>query len=222
MHTTTSAIIEDELSNRISKVELVTNSDAITFIGPILYGVDDVIRNAVDELQNKKSRLLFVLETSGGYIEVAQRIADVTRHHYQHVDFLVPSHAMSAGTVLAMSGDSIWMDYYSVLGPIDPQVEGQDGQLIPALGYLEKYQELIDKAGQPGGLNDAELAFLLKRFDPGALYRYEQEKELSIALLMEWLCKYKFKDWTKTETQQIDVTPQLREERAKKIAEELK
>jgi len=52
------------------------------------------------------------------------------------VDFLIPSHAMSAGTILAMSGDAIHMDYYSVLGPIDPQVENQEGRLIPALGYL--------------------------------------------------------------------------------------
>ena len=37
------------------------------------------------------------------------------------------------------------MDYYSVLGPIDPQVNRGEG-LVPALGYLKKYDELIEKS----------------------------------------------------------------------------
>jgi hypothetical protein len=38
------------------------------------------------------------------------------------------------------------MDYYSVLGPIDPQVNNKDGKLVPALGYLDKINELIIKS----------------------------------------------------------------------------
>jgi ClpP class serine protease len=73
------------------------------------------------ELSKKRRKLVFVLETPGGYAEVARRISDALRHHYDEVDFLIPSHAMSAGTILVMSGDAIHMDYHSVLGPIDPQ-----------------------------------------------------------------------------------------------------
>lgn len=45
----------------------------------------------------------------------------------------------------ASSGDKICMDYSSALGPIDPQVF--NGELwVPALGYLEKVEELVAKS----------------------------------------------------------------------------
>jgi hypothetical protein len=161
------------------------------------------------------------LETFGGYVDSARRIAETLRHHYSHVEFIVPCHAMSAGTILAMSGDAIWMDYYSVLGPIDPQISRSNGEgLIPALGYLVQFERLLDKS-KHGQLTDAEMAFLLNRFDPGELYQYEQERELSIEFLKEWLVKFKFKDWTETETQRLPVTPEMRNNRAEDIAKAL-
>jgi hypothetical protein len=161
MHIDPNDLVKDQLVSRISELERVADADALTFVGPLVFGVDDAIRDAVEGLTTRRAKLLTVIETSGGYMEVAHRIADTLRHHYAHVEFLVPSHAMSAGTILVMAGDAIWMDYYSVLGPIDPQVE-VDGKLVPALGYLEKYDELVEKANG-GGLNDAELAYLLRR-----------------------------------------------------------
>lgn len=88
---------------------------------------------------------------------------------------------MSAGTILAMSGDAILMDYYSVLGPIDPQIPDQDGNLVPALGYLIQYQKLLAK-GQKGRLSTAEMQLLLS-FDQTKLYAYEQARDLSRSLL---------------------------------------
>jgi hypothetical protein len=111
------------------------------------------------------------------------------------------------------------MDYYSVLGPIDPQVENQDGRLIPALGYLIRYEELVDKANT-GQLSAAELNILLS-FDQGDLYRYTQARDLSISLLEEWLIKYKFKDWNRTATRGVPVTLAMKRRRARQIAQEL-
>lgn len=122
--------------------------------------------------------MIVILETEGGYIEVAQRIAETLRHHYKRVEFVVPNFAMSAGTVLVMSGDAIHMDYFSILGPIDPQVDNVNGQQVPALGYLVQYDRLLKKA-QQGTLNTAEITFLIEKFDPAELYRYEQARELS-------------------------------------------
>ena len=65
------------------------------------------------------------------------------------------------------------------------------------------------------------MAFLLKRFDPGEMYQYEQERELSIELLKEWLVSFKFKDWTVTKTRQLPVTQQMRIDRAEEIAKAL-
>src|SRR6266851_826667 len=127
---------------------------------------------------------------------------------------MVPNFAMSAGTVLAMAGDEIWMTYFSILGPIDPQIERRDGKgLMPALGYLTKYAELVEKS-QNGALSTVEAAFFVQNFDAAELYSYEQAKQLSIEFLKEWLVKYKFKNWKKTRTNGHLVTPKMRRDRA--------
>ncbi len=211
-------LIEERLGQHLMSLERVLRADCLTYVGPIVFGVDDMIRDAVEAVARKREKLVFVLETAGGYAETARRVADVLRHHYRTVDFLIPSFAMSAGTILAMSGDAIHMDYYSVLGPIDPQVESE-GKAMPALGYLIRYEDLLEKARQ-GGISQAEMEILLS-FDQTRLYAYEQARDLSISLLEEWLVKYKFKDWNETETRKVPVTEEMKRQRAQEIANAL-
>src|SRR5690606_29182805 len=141
--------------------------------------------------------------------------------HYQLVDFVVPNFAYSAGTVLVLSGDEIYMDYYSVLGPIDPQFETEQGKWAPGLGYLAKYDELVAAINsQPDSQRvRAQLAFLLNKFDPAVLFALEQAKNHSIALLEDWLPKHKFKSWVKTESHGRKVTESMRKKRARQVAE---
>ena len=215
-------LVEKQLSNLLTKIETAMDGDCLSYSGQIAFGADDAIRDAIEALrkQSQRSRLVVILETEGGFVEVTRRISDTIRNHYSVVDFLIPSHAMSAGTILAMSGDAIYMDYYSVLGPIDPQVPSQDGnKLIPAIGYLIKFEELLQKANS-GEAGAAELEILLN-FDQGELYSYEQARELSVSLLEEWLVKYKFKNWKSTSSRGIKVTKEMRQNRAREIATKL-
>jgi ClpP class serine protease len=212
-------LIEERLTHHLETIERVLRVDCLTYVGPIIFGVDDAIRDAVEAIPRKRDKLALILETAGGFAETARRIADVLRHHYGTVDFVVPGFAMSAGTVLVMSGDAIHMDYYSVLGPIDPQTEDQDGKPIPALGYLIRYEDLLEKA-KNGQISTAEMEVLLN-FDQTRLYAYEQARDLSRTLLEEWLVRYKFKDWEVTEDRGIQVTEAMKRERAKEIADAL-
>jgi hypothetical protein len=213
--------IETELTRQLVGLEKQLNADVISLIVPIHGPVDDLIRGAIEDIQNKAESLVVILETTGGSIETAERIANVFRHHYpKSVKFLIPNFAMSAGTILVMSGDDIFMDYYSVLGPIDPQVENHNGAWVPALGYLEKYRQFIAKSAK-GNLTAAEIAFLIDKFDPAELHRFEQARDHSVDLLKEWLVKYKFKNWVKTRTRKIPVTQKMREKRAEEIAKKL-
>lgn len=161
------------------------------------------------------------IETNGGSVEATEQTANILRHHYGTVDFLVTTFAMSAGTILVMSGDSITMRYSATLGPIDPQIRqlGSD-RWVPALGYLEQYERLIQRSAA-GELTSAELAFLIEKFDPAELYQFEQARDLSVALLEDWLATYKFKNWTETETHKNPVTPVMRRDPAKQIALQL-
>ncbi len=153
-------------------------------------------------------------------IEVVHRIVATLRKHYKLVDFIVPNYAYSAGTVLAMSGDAIHMDYYSRLGPIDPQIESDRGRGISALGYLERYNDLLEKA-KKGDITTAEVQLMIHGFDQGELYAWEQARELSITLLKEWLVLYKFKNWEKTRTHKKPVTEAVKKKRAEEIARNL-
>ncbi len=213
--------MESELIRRLKAIEENLDCDVITCIHPIQQPMDDLIRDHIEDIKCKKDKLLVILETNGGSIETAERIADTFRYHYpKEVNFLVPNFAMSAGTVLVMSGDNIYMDYYSILGPIDPQVRNKDGIFVPALGYLHKYDQLVKKSGK-GSLTPAELAFLIQKFDPAQIHRFEQARDHSVDLLKKWLVQYKFKNWVTTQTQGKAVTPKMRETRAAEIATKL-
>jgi ClpP class serine protease len=216
---TSNQVVQAHLSLHLAELEKRFGCDVLSYVGPIAYRIDQAIREAIEQLPNKKDKLLVILESDGGFAETARRISDIMRHHYKVVEFLVPSHAMSAATILVMSGDAIHMDYSSVLGPIDPQVEDADGSLVPALGYLIQYEKLLRKANQ-GKISTAEMRLLLA-FDQTRLYAYEQARDLSRSLLQEWLVKYKFKDWKVTEGRSLPVTEAMKRKRAKQIADKL-
>ena len=201
--------------------------DVITLRSPIGFGLDDHVRLEIEQLheqakrKRKLPRLIVLIETGGGYIEVVERLYNVFRKHYVLVDFIIPNFAYSAGTVLVLSGDAIYMDYYSVLGPIDPQFEA-DGRYVPGLGYLQKFQELknyINGSNGPPDSYKAELAYLLNKFDPAVLFHLEQAKNHSVSLLVNWLPRHKFKNWNITKSRHKEVTQLDKRARAKQIGE---
>lgn len=215
--------IEKQLDDHARSLERRLNSHVMCFNGHLIGGVDDAIRGTVEQRTRRDrthDKLTMCVTTFGGYVEIVHRIVDTLRHHYKTVDFIIPNYAFSAGTVLVMSGDAIYMDYYSRLGPIDPQVETESGRSVPALGYLIQWERLLKKA-RSGKITLPEVQLMIEKFDQAELYQYEQERELSIALLKEWLAKYKFKNWTKTATRGIVVTDEMRRKRASEIAKEL-
>jgi leucyl-tRNA synthetase len=114
------------------------------------------------------------------------------------------------------------MDYSSSLGPIDPQVYNGT-TYVPALGYLDKVNELLEKA-KNGTLTQAEF-LILQNQDLAMLRSYEQAKELTITLLKKWLVEYKFKDWnihrSNEQKKGKAVTLEEKKERAEEIADKL-
>ena len=221
---TANEFIEQQLDDRLREIEnAFGGAHALSMNCPLFFGVDDILRKSVEKRQADgapSDKLIVVLTTTGGYLETVQRIVDTIRRFYQLVDFVVPNYAYSAGTVFAMSGDEIYMDYYSRLGPIDPQIESQQGRQVSALGQLEKYNALIEKA-QNSTITTAEVQLLIDGFDQAELYHIEQARDLSIALIEEWLVKFKFKNWKETETKRVAVTDEMKKDRANAIAKDL-
>jgi len=210
------------LQNSLSDLEKVTNSDVLSYFGPIVDGNENAFLDIIEELATdpgKKDTLTVVLTTNGGSAIAVERYVNIIRNYYNKVVFIVPDYAYSAGTIFCMSGDEIWMDFFSVLGPIDPQVPNKEGKMVPAMGYLDKVNSLIEKA-QNGTLTQAEF-LILKDFDLAELRRYEQARELTIDLLKKWLVQYKFKNWLVHNSTKKRVTKKEKEKRAEDIAKEL-
>lgn len=190
--------IRDTAKARILDLEAGLDADVALYFGPIFPSIEKRFRDFIEELKNTqlgevaRDRLAIVLNSPGGSAETVEKLVEIVRYHYADVKFVIPDEAMSAGTIFAMSGDAIYMDYTSSLGPIDPQVNnGTDW--VPALGYLDQVEKMIQKSSQ-GTLTDAELV-ILQNLDLAMLSRYEQAKNLTITLLKKWLVEYKFKDW---------------------------
>lgn len=208
--------VKADLDRCLCAVEDRLAADAVAFIGPIMPGHEQQLRRALDSLgPDRRAALAVILDTPGGIVEVVERVVTTIRFMYSNVTVIVPDQAMSAGTIFALSADRIMMDHLSCLGPIDPQIE-KDGRLVPALSYLNQFERLNQKA-QGGVLTTAEYA-LLDKLDLGELYQFEQARALSNELLIKWLSTYKFKDWKKTETRGLEVTLNMKEERARAIA----
>ena len=205
---------KQQLNEHLKAIESMLDGDVIAIVSPIGYGLDGIVKRAIEQFTDRKPRALVVLDTPGGLAEVVERMVTCIRHHYQEVFFIVPDRAMSAGTIFVMSGDKIFMSYFSTLGPIDPQVQ-KDGKFVPALSYLNQFNRLCDKANQ-GNLNTAEFA-LLQKLDLGELHQFEQAKELSVDLLEQWLSQYKFKDWVTHTSTGSPVTTDEKRTRANEI-----
>ena len=210
--------LDQMVSFYLSQLAAACKSDVMALYGPIVHGLPGAVRIETENLSNSQNfnkQLTVMLDTGGGLVDAVERTVEVIRHHYSNVDIIIPDQAMSAGTIFALSGDNIYMDYFSQLGPIDPQFLIDD-KWVPGLGYLEKFQEFNTKA-ENGTLTPLEYS-LAEKMDLADLHRYEQAREHSVELLEKWLTKYKFKNWHTTKTRGVEVTDQMKQDRANEIA----
>lgn len=215
--------IKSVLSERLQELEKQFEADVVFYFGEIHPYYEKGFRDFIEKLQEggkARSRLAIILNSPGGNVETVEKMVEIIRHHYpKDVYFVVPDYAMSAGTILCMSGDKIFMDYSSSLGPIDPQVfNGKE--YVPALGYLDQVEKLLEKA-RKDELTKAEF-LILQSQDLAMLSRYEQARNLTVTLLKKWLVQYKFSSWTAHETNPDKlgkpVTPEEKVQRAEEIA----
>lgn len=209
------------LQTKLIALEQFLDADVLVYYGNLAPVSANLFAKLIEDLKadaTKRDKLYIILTTLGGSAEIVERYVNILRYHYTEVNFIVPDYAYSAGTIFCMSGDSILMDYISVLGPIDPQVPNKDNKYVAALGYLDKINEFIAKAAN-NTLTKAELIWL-KDLDLGEIRSFEQARDLTTDLLKKWLVKYKFKNWTH-HSNNTCVTKEEKQQRAIEIAQEL-
>ncbi|MBC7318650.1 serine protease [Candidatus Bipolaricaulota bacterium] len=143
----------------------------------------------------KSKKLDVLLHSPGGSAEATERIVNLLRENFEHIRFLIPNAAYSAATMLALSGDEIWMDERSTLGPIDPQIilsTPQGVTSVPAQAILDAFGRVRDVLKkEPEAL--AVYLPILQKYDLHILEICENALKLSFTLAQTWLEKYMFR-----------------------------
>ncbi|MDR3189322.1 MAG: ATP-dependent Clp protease proteolytic subunit [Prevotellaceae bacterium] len=177
------------------------------------YTIQDILR------ESDKTQVDVYLETPGGSGEAAEEIAKFLRKKFHEVNFVIAGEAKSAGTILALSGDNIYMCETGSLGPIDAQIRiGRS--VVSAHDYKAWVDEKRVEATHTGKLNPFD-AIMIAQISPGEIYGVVNSLEFAKDLVKGWLEKYKFKNWTETQATHRKVTADMRKRRAEEVADKL-
>lgn len=118
------ARIEQQRGSRV--ILLVHRQETMGLLGfPIMRYIDvndsEQVLRAI-QMTDSRMPLDLVLQTPGGLVLASMQIARAIRSHQGKVTVVVPHHAMSGGTLIALAADEILMSPHAVLGPVDPQI----------------------------------------------------------------------------------------------------
>ncbi len=175
------------------------------------------IKDLLDNYVGKCQTLDIYLETPGGSGTTAEEIVKYIRSHFDRVNFIIAGEAKSAGTILAMSGDDIFMTESGSLGPIDAQMMiGRS--FVSAFDHVAWIDEKREETLKNGGVLSPVDAVMLAQVSPGELEGAITAQEYAVEMVRDWLVKYKFKNWNETETNKKKVTPEHKKARAEEIA----
>lgn len=176
-----------------------------------------IIRDMLKDVENY-SEIDVYIETPGGNGVTAEEIARFLHKKFSKVNFVISGEAKSAGTILALSGNDIYMTETGSLGPIDAQIHiGRS--VVSAYDYMEWVRAKMDEAAKTGKLNPVD-ATMVSQITPGEIQLVNHSLEYAKDLVKEWLYEYKFRDWTETDTNKIKVTDEIKKKRANEIADE--
>lgn len=134
-----------------------------------------------------------ILHSPGGSAEAAESIVEYLRERFKHIRVFIPLAAMSAATMVALSGDEIVMGQHSQLGPIDPQfiISTPEGpRSAPAKAILDQFELAKEECRDPAKL--AAWVPILRSYAPGLLTQCLNSRELAVTMVSNWLERYMF------------------------------
>ena len=156
-------------------------------------------------------RLDVVLQSRGGVVNGARRIALLLRRFTEHLSFIVPHYCESSATLLALSADEIIAGELAIFSPIDPHLHGAagggDGGALSCMD-IKKFGDMgAEWFGADAGEARAEALSLLCNsiFPPTltAFYRSTQE----VRQIGEELLRFQLPD--RSDAQRTAIVEQL-------------
>ncbi|MBS1683301.1 MAG: S49 family peptidase [Bacteroidetes bacterium] len=131
---------------------------------------------------DRSKGLDIILHTPGGDIAATESLVSYLRSMFGNdIRAIVPQLSMSAGSMIALSCNSIIMGKHSSLGPIDPQMGGIPCQAVIAEFETAKMEILADP-------NTANLwQFIINKYHPTFLSSCQHAIDMSKQLVQDWL-----------------------------------
>lgn len=134
--------------------------------------------------------LTLVLHTPGGQINAAETIVAYLRSKFRKIEVIVPTFAMSAGTMISLSAERIVMGRQSQLGPIDPQMMHPiQGRPVSARAIVDQFEAALEDIVPPSGNLQRAHAWapVLQSLGPALLQEAENALEYGEKMVAGWL-----------------------------------
>lgn len=129
--------------------------------------------------------LTLVLHTPGGITNSTETIVDYLRQKFSSFEVIVPTFAMSAGTMISLASEKIVMAKQSQLGPIDPQMPIGD-RPVSAGSIVAQFEKA--KSDIAANQRMAHLwAPILQSIGPALLEEAQNALDYSENIVMQWL-----------------------------------
>lgn len=188
-------VLIEQLENKLQRNIVVYHANLGHPVSLMLDHDAEVLENVLSTLDREKygQRLDLFIHTPGGLPEAAAKIVQVCRSYSSGFRVVVPSTAMSAGTLLAMGADEILMSDTSKLGPIDPQMPQADRTgrqfLRPAKSYIDAFTALIAECHREVAARRPAQAFLhlLNNQDPSWIIECQRARKATEKLAFDFL-----------------------------------
>lgn len=142
--------VANEIRRSLKEIRAIRNRPAICYLANVVntrtkasisIDINDDLpfSEMISTVPATEKNIDVIIVTPGGSAQQVAKFVDKLRPRFDNVVFILPYMAMSAGTILAMSGNDIIMGKNSYIGPIDPQVPNKDGFYVPAQAILTTY-----------------------------------------------------------------------------------
>jgi hypothetical protein len=137
--------------------------------------------------------LTLILHTPGGLPNAAETIVAYLRSKFRSIEVIVPTFAMSAGTMVSLASDRVVMGRQSQLGPIDPQLQlPTQGRFVSARAIVEQFDRAKTDIG--GDLSLAHVwAPALASLGPALLQEAQNALAYGEDMVARWLAQYMFR-----------------------------
>lgn len=135
--------------------------------------------------------LTLILHTPGGVTNATESIVDYLRSKFDDIEVIVPTFAMSAGTMIALASNRVVMGRQSQLGPIDPQMV-LGGRSVSAQAIVDQFTK-----GKAEIIANPVVAHawapVLQSLGPALLVEAQNALDYSETMVARWLEQYMFK-----------------------------